>query len=95
MTGGSATTDYAPVGNPVDAQQLDDAVRRASDSLLALQHADGHWIFELEADATISAEYILLEHYLGRIQPELQQHIARFLRAAQGRSWRLAAILRR
>ena len=84
MTGGSATTEYAPVGAQVDTQQLDDAVRRASDSLLALQHADGHWIFELEADATISAEYILLEHYLGRIQPELQQHIAQFIRAAQG-----------
>jgi len=84
MTGGSATTEYAPAGAQVDARQLDDAVQRASDSLLALQQGDGHWVFELEADATIPAEYILLEHYLGRIQPELQQQIARFIRAAQG-----------
>ena len=31
------------------------------------QHEDGHWVFELEADATIPAEYILLQHYLGTI----------------------------
>jgi squalene-hopene/tetraprenyl-beta-curcumene cyclase len=84
MNDGLAATEYASVGSQVDGRQLDDAVRRASESLLALQHADGHWAFELEADATISAEYILLEHYLGRIEPELEQGIARYIRAAQG-----------
>ena len=84
MNDGLATTQYAAAGAQVDAGQLDDAVRRASDSLLALQHRDGHWAFELEADATIPAEYILLEHYLGRIEPELEQQIARYIRAGQG-----------
>jgi squalene-hopene/tetraprenyl-beta-curcumene cyclase len=85
MNDGPAATEYAAAaGVEVDARQLDDAVRRASDSLRALQHADGHWAFELEADATIPAEYILLEHYLGRIEPELEQRIAGFIRAAQG-----------
>ena len=42
---------------------LDAAIARAVDSLLSLQHADGHWVFELEADATIPAEYVLLQHY--------------------------------
>jgi squalene-hopene/tetraprenyl-beta-curcumene cyclase len=81
---GLAATRYAAADARVDAPQLDDAVRRATDSLLTLQHADGHWAFELEADATISAEYILLEHYLGRIEPEIEQRIARYIRAAQG-----------
>jgi squalene-hopene/tetraprenyl-beta-curcumene cyclase len=62
---------------------LDDAVGRAAESLLALQHADGHWVFELEADVTISAELILLQHYLGRIETELQARIARYIRATQ------------
>jgi squalene-hopene/tetraprenyl-beta-curcumene cyclase len=84
MNHGLAATEYAAAGAQVDARQLDDAVRRASDSLLALQHAEGHWAFELEADATIPAEYILLEHYLGRIEPELEQQIARYIRATQG-----------
>ena len=38
----------------------------ATQALLACQRPDGHWVFELEADATIPAEYVLLKHYLGR-----------------------------
>src|SRR5215472_15275518 len=63
---------------------LDEAIERAAKSLLGLQRADGHWVFELEADATIPSEYILLQHYLGRIEPELEARIARYLRARQG-----------
>ena len=64
--------------------EVDPAIRRASRALLARQHADGHWAFELEADATIPAEFILLHHYLGRIEPGLEAQIAQFLRAGQG-----------
>ena len=67
-----------------NAPGLDAAITRAVASLLALQHEDGHWVFELEADATIPAEYVLLQHYLGRIEPELQAKIAQFIRARQG-----------
>ena len=63
---------------------LDTAIARAIQSLLASQHADGHWVFELEADATIPSEYILLQHYLDRIEPGLQARIADFIRARQG-----------
>jgi squalene-hopene/tetraprenyl-beta-curcumene cyclase len=62
---------------------LDGAITRSLMSLLSLQHEDGHWVFELEADATIPAEYILLQHYLGRAEPELEERIAHYLRAAQ------------
>ena len=44
---------------------LDSAISRATQALLGLQQPDGHWVFELEADATIPAEYVLLQHYLG------------------------------
>ena len=63
---------------------LDDAVRRASAALHRRQQPDGHWVFELEADATIPAEYVLLEHYLDRIDTELQRKIGAYLRAIQG-----------
>ncbi len=56
----------------------------ASAALLRRQHADGHWLFELEADATIPAEYVLLEHFLDRIDPGLEAKIGAYLRAAQG-----------
>ena len=67
---------------------LDTAIERSVASLLSQQHADGHWVFELEADATIPAEYILLQHYLGRIDEDsysdVEQRIARYLREVQG-----------
>src|SRR5215467_14459090 len=63
--------------------RLDEAIARASESLVALQHPDGHWLFELEADVTIPAEFILLQHYLGRIEPGLQADIAGYIRATQ------------
>jgi squalene-hopene/tetraprenyl-beta-curcumene cyclase len=46
------------------AAPVDHSIDAATRALLALQKADGHWVFELEADATIPAEYVLLRHYL-------------------------------
>ena len=47
-------------------------------ALCALQQSDGHFVFELEADATIPAEYVLMRHY--RAEPvdatELETKIA-------------------
>ena len=50
-----------------------------------LQRPDGHWVFELEADATIPAEYVLMRHYLGEpVDAELEGKIATYLRRRQG-----------
>jgi squalene-hopene/tetraprenyl-beta-curcumene cyclase len=63
---------------------LDTAIGAARDALLAIRNADGHWVFELEADATIPAEYVLLRHYLGEpIAHELEAKIAVYLRRIQ------------
>ncbi|OYV54417.1 MAG: squalene-hopene cyclase, partial [Acidocella sp. 21-58-7] len=63
---------------------LDTAIARASSALQDEQRADGHFVYELEADATIPAEYVLLEHYLDRIEPELEDKIGVYLRGIQG-----------
>src|SRR5438874_10781403 len=68
----------------VSAVCLDEAIARAGESLVALQHPDGHWVFELEADVTIPSEFVLLQHYFGRIEPELQSRVAGYIRATQG-----------
>src|ERR1700758_3728144 len=78
------TKEVAMLRRRIDAARLDEAITRASESLVALQHPDGHWVFELEADVTIPSEFILLQHYFGRIEPELQARIARYIRANQG-----------
>jgi len=54
-------------------------------ALLARQQADGHFVFELEADATIPAEYVLLRHYLAEpVDMPLEEKIAAYLRRVQG-----------
>jgi squalene-hopene/tetraprenyl-beta-curcumene cyclase len=86
MTSGTtAKKKAAPAAEDVlRASALDGAIERGVGSLLSLQRPDGHWVFPLEADATIPAEYVLLQHYLGTIDTELEPRIARYLRAGQG-----------
>jgi squalene-hopene/tetraprenyl-beta-curcumene cyclase len=62
---------------------LDEAITRARAKLLGLQHAEGYWVFELEADCTIPSEYILMMHYMDEIDAALQAKIANFLRSRQ------------
>jgi squalene-hopene/tetraprenyl-beta-curcumene cyclase len=63
---------------------LEASIARAADAILAVQQPDGHWVYELEADATIPAEYVLLVHYLGETpNVELEQKVARYLRRIQ------------
>jgi squalene-hopene/tetraprenyl-beta-curcumene cyclase len=65
-------------------QSLDRSISAATDAVLAAQGPDGHWLFELEADATIPAEYVLLRHYLGEpVDAELEGKIANYLRRIQ------------
>lgn len=69
----------------VDAETLDRRIDEAARLLLAEQRPEGHWVFELEADATIPAEYVLLRHYLGEpIDSALESKIAAYLLRRQG-----------
>ena len=64
---------------------VDAGISAATDSLLAFRQSDGHWVFELEADATIPAEYILLRHYLAEpVDAELERKIGNYLKRIQG-----------
>ncbi|HET8918165.1 MAG TPA: squalene--hopene cyclase [Xanthobacteraceae bacterium] len=64
---------------------LDSHIETATQALLACQRADGHFLFELEADATVPAEYVLLRHYLGEpVDAALEAGIAAYLRRIQG-----------
>ncbi len=68
----------------VDLETVEAAVGRAANALLKAQRSDGHWVFELEADATIPAEFVLLKHYLGEPDDlDLEARIGRYLRRIQ------------
>lgn len=56
----------------------------ALSALLSRQQPDGHWVFELETDTSMTAEYVLLMHFLGEpIEPILNIKLANYLRALQ------------
>jgi squalene-hopene/tetraprenyl-beta-curcumene cyclase len=64
---------------------IDVSIASATHALLGFRRPDGHWVFELEADSTIPAEYVLLRHYLGEpVDRELEAKIAVYLRRTQG-----------
>jgi squalene-hopene/tetraprenyl-beta-curcumene cyclase len=62
---------------------IDRVITEASDALKQRQRPDGHWVFDLEADATIPAEYIMLNHYLDELEPEVEGELADYLRSIQ------------
>jgi squalene-hopene/tetraprenyl-beta-curcumene cyclase len=65
------------------ASVLDRAVTDARDALVARQSAEGYWLFELEADCTIPAEYIMMMHFLDEIDASLERKLAVYLRTHQ------------
>ena len=76
--------DASPLRPAAASIDLDAAVGRAAAALIARQRPDGHWLFELEADATIPAEYVLLRHYLGEARDrKLERKIGVYLRRIQ------------
>jgi squalene-hopene/tetraprenyl-beta-curcumene cyclase len=68
--------------SPVD--ELGRAIGRGTASLGDAQVDDGHWVYPLEADATIPAEYVLLKHFIGEVDREAEAKLLPYLRATQG-----------
>ncbi len=62
---------------------VEEVVAKSRQWMMERQQDDGHWAFELEADATIPAEYIMLNHYLGEPNDEVEQKLAIYLRRIQ------------
>jgi len=70
---------------PGAGDALQASIGSATRAMLGLRRPDGHWVFELEADCTIPAEYVLLRHYLGEpVDAVLEAKIANYLRRVQG-----------
>lgn len=64
--------------------RVKDVLDNSLSVLLEKQQPDGHWVFELEADTGITAEYVLLMHFLGEpVEPALQARLVAYLRGQQ------------
>ncbi len=66
-----------------EGEALARCLQRAVDHLLAMQAAPGYWWAELEANATMAAEHLLLEQFLGIGEPGRWRKIARYLLSLQ------------
>lgn len=62
---------------------LEAALQRGIDALLAQQDPAGFWVHELEADATITSEYLLLRRWLGNADTTREAKAARHLLSLQ------------
>src|SRR5262245_22903905 len=71
---------------PALAAHARDIAARSAEALAALQQPDGHFVFELEADATIPSEYIFLNRFLGESEPECEAELAEYIRSVQSPS---------
>src|SRR5258708_40230103 len=82
----STSTMSSPAASVANnAAELERHIQNASKAILSQQQPDGHWVYELEADATIPAEYVLFVHYLGeKADVTLEKKIGAYLRRIQG-----------
>src|SRR5690242_2736856 len=52
---------------------LEQAITRAQENLISLQHPEGYWIGELVVDSTLCSDYVTFMHWSGDIDFNLQQ----------------------
>lgn len=68
----------------INLDEIDHVVNDTAGLLMQRQHQDGYMVYDLEADATIASEYIMLEHFLDMIDDPLQAELAHYIRSLQG-----------
>ena len=78
------STDGSKASKDFDLNGVDAVVEEARAWLADRQASDGHWAFELEADATIPSEYIMLNHYLDEVDEDTESKLAAYLKETQG-----------
>lgn len=62
---------------------VEEAIKRSQQWLLSRQAEPGYWVHELEADATLTSEYLMLRRFLGLVDKEKERKAVRYLIDAQ------------
>ena len=82
----AVTPEETPQSSTVpELDRVERTISVAREWLVDRQAKDGHWAFELEADSTISSEYILLNHFLGTVDDAMEAKLAAYLKTTQGK----------
>jgi squalene-hopene/tetraprenyl-beta-curcumene cyclase len=66
-------------GEGIKREALDQSIESSQNYLLSVQNGEGYWVDELEANVTISAEYIFFMHFTGRLDPVKQDKVVNYL----------------
>ena len=59
------------------------AIRLSQDYFRRSQHPEGYWCGQLESNTTMEAEYMMLSHFLGRVDPERWRKLANYILSKQ------------
>jgi len=63
---------------------VQEAIEKAQSHLLSLQHSEGYWVGELEADASVTAGYVPLMYLMyGKVDPKRQQKAVNYVLSKQ------------
>ncbi len=65
------------------SDKVEQAAAQAQKALLELQHPDGYWWAELEANVTITSEYIMLRSFLGLADADRFSRMANYILSQQ------------
>ena len=63
--------------------KIENIINHCKKKILNDQKKDGHWVYELEADTTIPSEYILMNHFLGIKEKNLEKKLAAYIKKEQ------------
>jgi squalene-hopene/tetraprenyl-beta-curcumene cyclase len=70
----------APVGAHDEfVGKIDYTVDRAQGALISLQHPEGYWHGALDANAEMNAEFIIFNHFMESVDPELEARLKKHL----------------
>jgi len=72
-----------PLSLSAQPSAVSGSIESATQHLLRLQHSEGFWVGELEADSSLEADAILLEYFLGNPNPDRVRKLAHSLREEQ------------
>ncbi len=67
----------------VQPDRLSQAIRRSQDYILSQQLPEGYWVGELEANTTLTSEYLLFRRLLGLVDTKREQKCVRYLLSQQ------------
>ena len=63
--------------------KIENIINHCKKKILNDQKKDGHWVYEIEADTTIPSEYILMNHFLGIKEKNLEKKLAAYIKKKQ------------